>query len=107
MVEAGEIVSPGVPVLTVADTRRPYADLFVPQGDIAGIAPGRAAEVHVDALAEPLPARVEYVEQRTEFTPRFLFSEGERPNLVIRVRVRIDDPNRKLSAGLPAFVYLK
>ena len=29
--------------------------------------------------------------RQTEFTPRYLFSERERPNLVVRVRVRIDD----------------
>ena len=44
-------------------------------------------------------ARIEHVFPNTEFTPRFLFSESERPNLVVRVRVRIDDPRRELHAG--------
>jgi hypothetical protein len=43
---------------------------------------------------------------RTEFTPRYLFSEGERENLVLRVRVRIEDPKRELHGGVPAFVTL-
>ena len=30
--------------------------------------------------------------------------EGERTNLVVRVRVRIDDARRELHAGIPAFV---
>ena len=34
---------------------------------------------------------------------RFLFSERERPNLVVRVRVRIEAPDGDLHAGLPAF----
>ncbi len=106
-VEPGEIVSPGVPVITIADTQHPYADVFVPQAEAAGIRPGTPAHVHVDALPEPLPAVVEYVEHRTEFTPRFVFSEAERPNLVIRVRVRIDDPSEQLVAGMPTFVYLE
>jgi hypothetical protein len=58
----------------------------------------------VDTLPDPLVGRVEHVARHTEFTPRFLFSERERPNLVVRVRVRIDDPERKLHAGLPARV---
>jgi hypothetical protein len=33
-----------------------------------------------------------------------LFSERERPNLVVRVRVRIEDPKRLLHAGVPVFV---
>jgi hypothetical protein len=52
----------------------------------------------------PLGGHVEFISPRTEFTPRFLFSERERPNLVIRVRVRIDDPKEQLLSGLPAFV---
>lgn len=107
VVERGEIVRPGVPIVTLIDPGHPYADVFVPQADIAGVAPGTVAEVHVDSLDEPVAGSVEYVERRTEFTPRFIFSEAERPNLMIRVRVRIDDPNQQLSAGVPAFVYLK
>lgn len=106
-VERGEIVLPGAPILTIADPLHPFADVFVPQPDIAGIAVGTAAEVHTDSLESPLAGRVEFIESRTEFTPRFVFSEAERPNLVIRVRVRIDDPGRSLHAGLPAFVYFK
>jgi hypothetical protein len=58
--------------------------------------------VRVDT-GEMLPGAVEWISPRTEFTPRFLFSDRERPNLVVRVRVRIDDPERRLHAGVPAF----
>ncbi|HYU15455.1 MAG TPA: HlyD family efflux transporter periplasmic adaptor subunit [Candidatus Acidoferrum sp.] len=101
--DPGEVVAPGTPVVTVADTRHPYADVFVPQGALDGIAVGTAAEIAVDSLARPLSGRVEHVARRTEFTPRYLFSEKERPNLVVRVRVRIDDPRQELHAGVPAF----
>jgi hypothetical protein len=47
---------------------------------------------------------VERINSKAEFTPRFLFSERERENLVIRVRVRIDDREHVLRAGVPAFV---
>ena len=51
----------------------------------------------------PFPAKVEYVSPETEFTPKFLFSDRERPHLVVRVRVRVEDPGRRLQSGLPAF----
>jgi multidrug resistance efflux pump len=102
--EPGELAAAGVPVLTLADTTRPFAEVFVPQAELAGIAPGLAARLWVDAAREPFQARVEHVARHTEFTPRFLFSERERPNLVVRVRVRIDDPRRELHAGIPARV---
>ena len=102
--EQGEIVSPGAPVVTIADVRRPYADVFVPEAEMGGLRLNGSAEVRVDALPDALPAKIESIGRRAEFTPRFLFSERERPNLVIRVRVRIDDGGERLHAGLPAFV---
>jgi HlyD family secretion protein len=101
--EPGEVVAPGTPVVTVADTRHPYADVFVPQAELDGIAVGVAVEIAVDSTGEKFAGRVEHVGRRTEFTPRYLFSEKERPNLVVRVRVRIDDPGQRLHAGVPAF----
>lgn len=106
-VKSGEVVAAGTPVVTVADTSQPYADVFVPQGDLAGIQIGVPASVRVDSLPQPIKGRVEYVSPRTEFTPRFLFSDRERPNLVIRVRIRIDDAQHRLHAGVPAFVTIE
>jgi HlyD family secretion protein len=100
----GETVGAGSPVLAVADTSRPYADVFVPQGQIAEFSVGAPVSIRVDSSTETLHGSVEWLGRRTEFTPRFLFSEQERPNLVIRVRVRIDDSQHSLRAGLPAFV---
>jgi HlyD family secretion protein len=102
--EPGEVVAAGTPVVTLGDTEHPYADVFVPQGKLAGIAVGNKARVRIDALSQPLSGSVEHIARRTEFTPRFLFSERERPNLVVRVRVRIEDPKQRLFAGVPAFV---
>jgi len=105
--EAGEVTGPGTPVIVLADTRHPYADVFVAQGKLEGIRVGCRASLRVDAADHAFAARVEDVGRRTEFTPRFLFSERERPNLVIRVRVRIDDPEGELHAGVPAFVHIE
>jgi HlyD family secretion protein len=98
------VVAAGAPVLTLADTTRPFAEVFVPQAEMSRVKLGALALVRVDTLDRPLTGHVEHVARQTEFTPRFLFSERERPNLVVRVRVRIDDSERKLHAGLPARV---
>jgi multidrug resistance efflux pump len=100
----GELALAGLPVVTVADTAHPYADVFVPQAAIGGIQVGAAARARVDSLAHEVPGRVERVSRRTEFSPRYLFSRTERANLVVRVRVRFDDPARELHAGVPIFV---
>jgi HlyD family secretion protein len=104
--DQGEVVGAAAPVVSIADTQRPYVDVFVPQAEIARVFVGEQARVKVDALNGDLGGSVEHIARRTEFTPRYLFSEKERATLVVRVRVRIDDPKEQLRAGVPAFVRL-
>lgn len=104
--EEGEFVGVGSPVITMADLTRPYVDVFVPQDQIDEASLGASASVRIDATDESFEGRVEMIGRRTEFTPKFLFSARERANLVIRVRVRVDDPAHHLRAGVPAFVTL-
>jgi HlyD family secretion protein len=103
-VAVGEVVAPGTPAFSVADLDRPYVDVFVPEGRMRAIRVGTRARVQVDGLDASLVGEVEHVSNRTEFTPRFLFSDRERPNLVLRVRIRVRDPQHRLHAGVPAFV---
>ncbi len=102
-VRAGEVLAAGEIVMTVADTTHPYVDVFVPQADLSGLRVGTSAEIRVDAESDPFHGVIEHIAPTTEFTPRFLFSPRERPNLVVRVRVRIEDPEERLHAGVPAF----
>ena len=104
--EQGEVVTAAAPVFTLADTQRPYVDVFVPEAEIARVSVGQAAAIKIDALSHELGGHVEHIARRTEFTPRYLFSEKERATLVVRVRVRVDDPKQQLRAGVPAFVHL-
>lgn len=105
-VEAGELASAGVPVLTMADPTRPYADVFVAAAEAPGLHAGVEAWGLVDGAPHELRGRLELIARTTEFTPRYLFSETERSNLVVRARVRFDDPGRLLPAGVPVFVRL-
>jgi HlyD family secretion protein len=102
--KAGEVAMAGTPVVTVGDSSHPFADVFVPQGRLAELRVGTGAAARVDGEPRTFRGKVEYIASKTEFTPRFLFSERERPNLVVRVRVRIDDPEERLHAGVPAMV---
>jgi HlyD family secretion protein len=101
--EEGEFVGPGSPLITMADISHPYVDVFVPQGTSEQPAIGDLATVRVDATDDTFAGAVIYIGRRTEFTPKFLFSDRERPNLVLRVRVEIADPEHRLRAGVPAF----
>ncbi|MFW2389475.1 MAG: HlyD family secretion protein [Polyangiales bacterium] len=102
-VRLGEVVAAGATVITVADTTHPYVDVFVPQQNLSGLRVGIPAKVRVDAESDAIEGEIEHIAPTTEFTPRFLFSTRERPNLVVRVRVRLTDPEERLHAGVPAF----
>jgi multidrug resistance efflux pump len=99
--EPGEVVAAGTPVATVADVDHPFADVFVPQGRMGAVRLRAPARLRVDAFPTSFPGRVEHVAEQTEFTPRYLFSPRERPNLVVRVRVRVD------SMALPLTHFLR
>jgi HlyD family secretion protein len=104
--EQGEVVGAASAVVTVADTQHPYVDVFVPQAEISAVSLKQSARIKVDSLPGELSGQVEHIARRTEFTPRYLFSERERSTLVVRVRVRVDDAKEQLRAGVPAFVRL-
>jgi HlyD family secretion protein len=103
-VKVGEVVAAGAPAFTVADLDHPYVDVFVPEAEIGSIKMREPMSVSVDSLKAPLMGEVERIGHHTEFTPRYIFSEKERANLVVRVRVRVNDPEHRLHAGVPAFV---
>jgi HlyD family secretion protein len=104
--EMGEVIAAGTPIITLGDVARPYVDVFVPVGDLERIAVGDKAQVRVDSDDHWFDAHVDWVARTTEFTPRYLFSERERPNLVVRVRLIIDEPDARIHAGVPAFARL-
>jgi HlyD family secretion protein len=105
-VEPGEVIGTGAAVATIGRSREPYVDVFVPQSKMGNVKVGTPARVRIDALKTALNGKVTWVGRRTEFTPRYLFSENERSTLVLRVRVTFDDPKEELVSGVPAFVSL-
>ncbi|HEU4730986.1 MAG TPA: HlyD family efflux transporter periplasmic adaptor subunit [Kofleriaceae bacterium] len=101
--DAGEVAGAGAPVLALADVVHPYADVFVPVPDVPRVRVGDHARLRLEGLPVEVPGVVELVHPEAEFTPRFVFSPRERPSLVVRVRVRLEDRGGRLHAGLPAY----
>jgi len=104
--ELGEVVAAGTPVVSLVERSRPYADVFVPVAEVPRVRLGAAVEVIVEGDPRPVQGVVERVYPHLEFTPRFVYSPRERPNLVARVRIRLDDREGRLHAGLPAYARL-
>lgn len=102
-IEPGEVVGAGVAIATVIDRLQPYADVFVPVARASTITVGAPVSLAIEGTTTEVAGAVERVFPHAEFTPRFVYSPRERPNLMMRVRVRLRDPERRLFAGLPAY----
>ncbi len=97
--EPGEALGPNVPVLTVAETARPYVRVFVPQEIVSSLVVGTP----VDILVEPdrtIKGRIEAINPRAEFTPRVALTEQERADLMFGVKVAVLNPAEAPHAGL-------
>jgi HlyD family secretion protein len=106
--EPGEAVSPGAPVLTVADLNDRWVRIYVRGDEVGRVSLGQKAEVTADAYPDrTYPAEVMFIADEAEFTPRNVQTAEERVKLVYRVKVRIlTDSTHDLKPGLPADVRL-
>lgn len=109
----GEIVGAGGRVLNLADLGDVYMSIFLPTREAGRIALGTPARVVLDAAPDmTVPAKVTYVADVAQFTPKTVETEAEREKLMFRVKVTIDpDLLKKYSqyvkTGLPGIAYVK
>jgi HlyD family secretion protein len=104
-VEPGEYVAPGTPVVTVADIKNVWLRAYVDEPDIGKrtIALDSPAEITTDAYpGKVYIGRVGFISSEQEFTPKTVQTERERVKFVYRVKIYVDNPERKLKPGMPA-----
>lgn len=104
MVDVGEVVAAGAPLLDLVDLDRLYLKVFIPQAQIGKVRRGLRARVYCDAFPdEPAWATVRYVAPRAEFTPKEVQTPDERVKLVYAVKLYLDDnAARRFTPGQPA-----
>jgi HlyD family secretion protein len=106
-VERGEYAPVGGPLFKVADTKTFWLKIYVSEKDLGLFKIGDAAEVRVDAVAEPLAGVVSWVSPEAEFTPKNVETKDARAELVYAVKVTVKNPSGALKIGMPAEVHLK
>lgn len=101
--EAGEYVSPGTPLFTVADLRRVYLTIYIPEPSLGRIALKQEAELFVDGLPErTFRGRVTHIAEEAEFTPKNVQTQDARAQLVFAVEIAIDNSEGVFKIGMPA-----
>jgi len=100
--EAGAILGPGMPVVTILDTRTVTATFFLPDAELGRVTPGASAELRVDAFPDAtFTGTVRRIATEAEFTPRNVQTREDRDRLVYAVDVDVPNPDGRLRAGMP------
>ncbi|HEY0995466.1 MAG TPA: HlyD family efflux transporter periplasmic adaptor subunit, partial [Gemmatimonadaceae bacterium] len=106
--EAGEVVAPGAPLLTLTNPGDRWVRIYVPENRLAALRLGAAATITSDTWPDRrYGGTVAFIAPEAEFTPKSVQTTEERVKLVYAVKVRIsDDRSNDLKPGMPADVRL-
>ncbi|MBN2035422.1 MAG: efflux RND transporter periplasmic adaptor subunit [Chitinispirillaceae bacterium] len=108
----GEVVAPGNPIMEIGEFDSLYADFFVPQAVLASISYNQKLRIRLDfddgATKDKekfFPARVIWIGNEAEFSPKNIQTRQSRNELVFRVRAEVDNREGSLKRGLPVEVW--
>ena len=95
--------------MTVIDMDDIYMTLFLPGKDAGVISLGADAKVILDGLPQrSFPAKVTYVSEKSQFTPREVETREERQKLVFRVKVNLTEKDdHRLKSGMTGVTYIR
>ena len=104
MVDVGEVVSTGAPLLELVNLDRLYLKVYVPEVQIGKVRLDLPAKIHTDAFPDrPFDATVRYIASKAEFTPKEVQTPDERVKLIYPVKLYLNEnPDHRLTPGLPA-----
>ncbi|TCM60454.1 HlyD family secretion protein [Acinetobacter calcoaceticus] len=111
--QPGEIVPSGGRVLNLIDLSDVYMTFFLPETVAGRVAIGSEVRIVLDAASKiVIPAKVSYVADTAQFTPKSVETESERQKLMFRVKAKIDpallNSNiTQVKTGLPGMAYIK
>jgi HlyD family secretion protein len=104
MVDVGEVVAAGAPLLELVNLDRLYLQVYVPEIQIGKVRLDLPARIYTDAFPDqPFEATVRYMSSKAEFTPKEVQTPDERVKLIYAVRLYLTaNSDRRLTPGLPA-----
>lgn len=109
MIDDGEVVAAGAPLLELVDLDRLYLKVYVPEVQIGKVRLGLPARIYTDAFPDqPFEAVVRSIASKAEFTPKEVQTRDERVKLIYAVKLYLkENPDHRLTPGLPADAVIK
>ncbi|MCJ9747659.1 HlyD family secretion protein, partial [Neorhizobium sp. SHOUNA12A] len=111
--QPGEVVAAGGRVLNILDVGDVYMTFFLPTGEAGRTPIGGEARIVLDAAPQyVIPARISFVSDVAQFTPKTVETEEERQKLMFRLRARVSPELlqkyiAQVKTGLPGRTYVK
>jgi len=111
--EPGEVLAAGGTVLNIVALTDIYMTLFLPTVDAGRVKLGAEARIILDAAPQyVIPAKVSFVADVAQFTPKTVETAEERLKLMFRIKARIDPALlekhiRDVKTGLPGVAYVR
>lgn len=109
----GEVLQAGGKVFTMLDFSYVYMDIYLPTMEAGKVKVGTDARIVLDAYPDhPIPAKVSFVANQAQFTPKSVETQSEREKLMFRIRIRIDQDrllahSDAIRSGLPGVTYVR
>lgn len=111
--QPGEVLASGGRVVNMVDVGDVYMTFFLPTEQAGRVAIGSEVRLVLDAATQyVIPAKVSFVADVAQFTPKTVETEEERQKLMFRVRAKVAPELLKkyiqqVKTGLPGTAYVK
>lgn len=106
-VRVGDLVLPNNPIATMLETDQIRVRVYVPEPNLGNVFVGQKASIYVDSFpGKAFSGEVEQIFAKAEFTPRNVQNRDDRAHQVFALKVRIDNKDGLLKAGMAADVKL-
>ena len=111
--QPGEVLSAGGRVLNLVDLGDVYMTFFLPTAQAGRVAIGTEVRLVLDAAPQyVIPARVTYVADVAQFTPKTVETEEERQKLTFRIKAQIPPELlrkyiQQVKTGLPGMAHVR
>lgn len=111
--QPGEVLPAGGRVLNLVDLGDVYMTFFLPTADVGQVPIGAEVRLVLDAAPQyVVPAKVTFVSDVAQFTPKTVETEKERQKLMFRVKAQIPQELlekyiQHVKTGLPGMAYVR
>ncbi|WP_404409376.1 HlyD family efflux transporter periplasmic adaptor subunit [Pseudidiomarina marina] len=109
----GEVVGAGGRILNMMDLKDVYMTFFLPTAVVGKLALGSEARIVLDAAPHyVIPAKISFISDEAQFTPKTVETSLEREKLMFRVRAQISQDLleryiEQVKTGLPGMAYVR